>query len=234
MYIIVIDVTKLSIGVKQYALTLLDESENVRYSSYRHSIDADLFLFGRFLTRQLISHFTKRTLNTVTIRSDSIADKPYDVTGETEFSISHSGNYVAVAVGDEPVGIDIQVHDQDDIQMFNPFFTKEERVYVGSDTGRFYRAWTAIESLAKITGLGFNESLKGRIIYNNGFEIDKYMLGNDIVYISCLLADDQFTLGISNYKEPVVTDLPFGCIKKALNNIDESAIIYSGKILSEV
>ena len=81
--------------------------------------------------------------------------KPYFPRGP-HFNLSHSGQYVAMAVSDHPVGIDIEeIHPVKDslIQILHP----EEIAYINrqEDASRaFFRLWTRKESLMKCTGQG--------------------------------------------------------------------------------
>lgn len=116
--------------------------------------------------------------------------KPY-LSGREDicFNISHSGDYVCVAVSPLPVGIDIQenpgkqsaaVYGECPTGGQEEIYRKErkiaERFYTASDRKRlalcgeeygdlFYRMWSIKESYIKLTGEGMSKGL-------SGFEID--------------------------------------------------------------
>ena len=46
---------------------------------------------------------------------------------DVQFNISHSGNYVALAIGNDPVGIDVQEHKDGMDNIAERFFSKEEK-----------------------------------------------------------------------------------------------------------
>lgn len=90
--------------------------------------------------------------------------KPYIIGYDNFFyNISHSGDYVAIAYGDRPVGVDIE-HircggmRKTDVAVARRCFTDEEYAYVTADdelfTERFCRIWTMKESLLKLKGIG--------------------------------------------------------------------------------
>lgn len=109
-----------------------------------------------------------------------LAERP-----DVHFNISHSGDYVCVAVGDEPVGVDIQEKgtkrkelcdaepdgDYDrERKVAERFFTPADKAML-SACGRaeyrdlFFRMWSIKESYVKLTGEGMSQGL-------SGFEID--------------------------------------------------------------
>lgn len=77
------------------------------------------------------------------------------------FNISHTGHYIACAVSDESVGIDIELIKPVDIKIAERFFTTDEIVYVkqGEREQRFYEVWTKKESHVKWEGKGLYKPL---------------------------------------------------------------------------
>ncbi len=77
--------------------------------------------------------------------------KPYFENGPY-FSVSHSKDFVAVAVSDMPVGIDIQFCDRtiNTSGVEKRFFTAAERL----STKDFFEIWTAKEAIVKKDGRG--------------------------------------------------------------------------------
>jgi 4'-phosphopantetheinyl transferase len=236
MYVVaVIDVTLMSDAVRAKALSLLSTEERGRYERFHHDMDASLFLSGRYLARHLLAHLSARQPSDISIITDGIATKPYDSGRLLEFSISHSGNYVAVAVSRQPVGIDIQVHDQTQTAIFDRFFTAEEKVYARQSSQNFYRLWTTVESLAKITGLGFNEELMMR---RPRFKdaISGYMFRQTEYYARILTQTEAYTLSVVTSEEVDFLQRPDGQ-SASLTGIDLSELpgaVYSGSVDSDV
>ncbi|WP_173472933.1 4'-phosphopantetheinyl transferase family protein [Eubacterium ruminantium] len=71
------------------------------------------------------------------------------------FNISHSGDYIVMAVGAANIGIDIEYKDDKDFKITGRFFTKEEIEIVKSQED-FRRIWTKKESLIKYLGTGMH------------------------------------------------------------------------------
>ena len=86
--------------------------------------------------------------------------KPY-IQGERHFNISHSGDYVLLALSDKPVGVDIELRRDDDyIRLAEECFHPHELLILkGADEASiknlFYDIWTMKESYMKMTGMGF-------------------------------------------------------------------------------
>ena len=69
------------------------------------------------------------------------------------FSISHSGSYVAVAVSERPVGVDIQKYNGEKVlDVAKKFFTEAEKRQLAESDGKidcFYLTWCKKEALWK-------------------------------------------------------------------------------------
>ncbi len=82
--------------------------------------------------------------------------KPYLPGSRFHISLSHSGDHVAAAVADAPIGIDLQelrtISDRALLRWFSP----SERNWIGSKNGssRAIRLWTMKEAYGKLFGTG--------------------------------------------------------------------------------
>lgn len=75
------------------------------------------------------------------------------------YNISHSGDYVAVAVHEAEVGVDIErIKDRDCLKLAKRFFTDAEYEWIAEaeHEERFYRLWTMKESYIKYRGGGLS------------------------------------------------------------------------------
>ncbi len=81
-----------------------------------------------------------------------------------EFNISHTGDYVLIAIGPTPLGIDIEHlnRDFDFKSILDITFSKKEIDYIGDkdiDPTNFYVMWTRKEALLKASGEGVSDNL---------------------------------------------------------------------------
>ena len=93
--------------------------------------------------------------------------KPYFLLfREIFFNISHSSNYVVCAIGDKPVGIDIEGGRKGRQNLARRFFDRAESDWIeeAESDERFFRIWTLKEAYGKATGFGVLEVLD-KIVY---------------------------------------------------------------------
>lgn len=85
--------------------------------------------------------------------------KPALQKGNNYFNLSHSGDYVVLAVDLFPLGVDIEAIESADLAVAKKCFQENELAYLNSGIGnfdeKFFSLWTLKESLMKETGMGF-------------------------------------------------------------------------------
>lgn len=89
---------------------------------------------------------------------------------DIHFNLSHSGDYVCCAIGNEPVGVDLQKCTPVKERLAGRFFTKRDNQMLASCQKEqreklFFRMWSIKESYIKFTGKGMSQGL-------DSFEID--------------------------------------------------------------
>ena len=121
--------------------------------------------------------------------------KPYFVdTSLPFFNISHAGGYVALALSDREVGIDIQnKRNNRETDMAERFFSEKESKAVKEDSERkvFYRLWARKEALGKCTGEGVRPYLDTDVSdlhapHLSGYEWFEEVVGDDINLCVCI------------------------------------------------
>ncbi|MBC8151318.1 MAG: 4'-phosphopantetheinyl transferase superfamily protein [Bacteroidetes bacterium] len=151
----------------------LRSDESARAARYHQPKDRQRFIVARAALRMLLSSYTRQRPVDIEFVT-GVAKKPAlrGFTG-VHYNVSHSGNRVLIAVGNQPVGIDVEQVDPDfDYRaIVLHSFSPEERDYIGESAtsrSRFYRLWTRKEALAKATARGIDDdfwrvpSLDGR------------------------------------------------------------------------
>lgn len=91
------------------------------------------------------------------------------------FNISHSGNWVACVIDDNPVGIDVEIIKPIDLKIAERFFSRDEYLSIMRQSEEmklmyFYKLWTLKESYIKMEGKGLYIPLSSftiRIVDNN-------------------------------------------------------------------
>lgn len=91
---------------------------------------------------------------------------------DIEFNISHSGKYVVLTTGTEPVGVDIQLMQRGKKHIAPRFFTLDECVQIDQSYDpdkTFTELWTLKEAFLKCIGSGIGKDLKKFTIHlDNG------------------------------------------------------------------
>lgn len=105
-------------------------------------------LAGRFLLQHLNPDFPFSKLEI------SSPGKPFVPGNSLHFSISHSFPYVAVAIDEQPVGIDVQVFHEKIYRLKDKFLSPEEQELFEDRAEQLTLAWTAKEAAFKWFGLG--------------------------------------------------------------------------------
>ena len=132
---------------------------------------------GEYTTTALVSELAKNHIDgPVPEILRGARGKPYFAgNGNVHFSVSHSGEFVAVAFAEMPVGIDLQQHKSrgDAVarhrKIASQYFHPKEQQYLENDPWEgFFRVWTAKESFVKRTGRGIDHGFSDICILPQG------------------------------------------------------------------
>ena len=88
--------------------------------------------------------------------------KPELAEGQIHFNLSHSDGYIAAAVADCPVGIDVETNVDQDGKIAKRFFSEEEQQEIRDAEDpqlAFRRIWTRKEAYVKCTGTGIEGAI---------------------------------------------------------------------------
>lgn len=104
------------------------------------------------------------------------SNKPYFINHEAFISLSHQGEYFAIALSSHPIGIDIQgVNKKANIKKIAKRFFPD---LLNVDEEEFYKTWVKREALGKLTGEGFFlKDRKQNHVFYNEFMIDEKIYG---------------------------------------------------------
>ncbi|GAY11249.1 4'-phosphopantetheinyl transferase superfamily protein [Pseudonocardia sp. N23] len=148
-------------------VTLLDEHERTRLRAFRRPDDAGRYLAAHALTRIVLGERTATHPAGVrfdrTCRCGAQHGKPrLDEPGAPEFSFTHSGDLVGLAVADVAVGLDAEHHRTlSDVASMAEHVSSpvEKQRPAPSSTEEFLRIWTRKEALLKVTGEGLSRAM---------------------------------------------------------------------------
>jgi len=138
----------------------LTTEEKKRIQTYAFSEDSMRFGLARYLLRIELSKILNKPPSQVYL-SYTKYGKPYlEGYKGIYFSISHSEEYVLIALSSSRMGVDIEcIKNIDDTMINSQFFTKEEirKILYEDKTNKiktFYSIWTQKEAFIKAIGVG--------------------------------------------------------------------------------
>jgi len=167
-------------------LSLVSMERRARVHKFLHWQDACNCLLGDALPRIEICRATKLNNKQLAFAVNEFG-KPYLTQNVSiHFNVSHSGYYVACAISDTPVGIDIECLRPIDLKVAERFFTSDEIAYIATKSGdihRFYEVWTKKEARIKLDGRGLSMPL-------SSFSVFESREFEDLNYFEVLCSDD--------------------------------------------
>ncbi|MFD1217573.1 4'-phosphopantetheinyl transferase family protein [Microbulbifer celer] len=147
--------------------SILSREERERQARYASDELRHQFLLSRALLRRVLGTISNRTPESLTF-SRNDAGKPHLAsTPDLHFSLSHSGQWIGLAVSCESdIGIDIEQPQKprDFMRIARHYFHPDECALLESPPQElmpvhFYRLWTMKEAFFKARGTGISEGL---------------------------------------------------------------------------
>lgn len=155
-------------GIKlpQHAQKTLSLAERQRLEAMAHPRQASLFLLGRFLLRHWLGRRLEQDPAGIDIRIDA-GGKPAPADPDWHFSISHSGDWLALALArGAEIGLDLECRQLDPprIQrLARRYFSRAEQHWLAQSPDPaqdFLRLWTVKEAVLKAEGGGIANNLQ--------------------------------------------------------------------------
>lgn len=115
---------------------------------------------------------------------------------QLHFNLTHSGRWVAAAIDEAPVGVDVEQIKPVDMGIAERFFTPSEQQYIQGETDgnkltSFYRIWTLKESYIKAKGKGLSIPL-------NRFSVE---LANEQIHVKDFMGEDKAAWFFKSYED---------------------------------
>ncbi|GAB2526973.1 4'-phosphopantetheinyl transferase family protein [Microbulbifer agarilyticus] len=170
---------------------ILSDHEQSRLIRHKADEARHQYLLSRILLRKVLGRITDRAPEALNFSKNSNGKPLFDDVPELHFSLSHSGQWVALSVSCEaPVGIDIEQprKPRDFLRIARHYFHSDECALLDNAPPEllpvhFYRLWTMKEAFFKARGTGISEGL-GRI------NLAGFHLGEGI-HLDAAMADSE-------------------------------------------
>ena len=155
-----------NLGKLQALSATLNAAERLRGGKYVHERDRNRFIVSRGAQRLILGMYlnTRPRLLDFALGENK---KPYLITDngkELQYNLSHSGDWILLAVSAREIGSDMEYIDStfNYHDLLPEHFSEEESAYVNRQNSaeRFYTLWTRKEALLKATGQGLGDHLK--------------------------------------------------------------------------
>lgn len=147
--------------IKRALADVLSEREQEKASRMFSAKDKERYVVSKFCLRTILS----LCLNVPASEIDFIVHEHKKPTVKNvEFNISHTGDYVLIAISPKAVGIDLEYLNRefDFKSILDITFSKREIDFIGDkdiDPTNFYAMWTRKEALLKASGEGISDHL---------------------------------------------------------------------------
>lgn len=163
----------------QYLMQFVQEEKKERILRQRVKQNADNMLVGTVLAKYMLLKyfripFPKQYISYGRYGKPHLRDYP-----NVYFNISHSGQFVACAVSDRPIGVDIQKIVSYRRDVAKRVFSPEELSQIESSpdqSAEFTRLWTQKEAYLKMLGIGLSDSLdETALLWQSTLQTARYM-----------------------------------------------------------
>jgi 4'-phosphopantetheinyl transferase len=149
-----------------YLQSLLQPDEISRAQRYHQPADRQRFIYSRAVLRALLGKHVNEQAGQILL-SEGINKKPVlSNYPNVFFNVSHSGDWVLIAISRMRVGVDVeQIRPDFPVDdLLDSICSPKERawIYKGADDIRlsFYQLWTRKEALVKATGKGISDAFQ--------------------------------------------------------------------------
>ena len=155
-----------------------------RIIRFKRFEDAQRCLLGDVLLRKAIMDHIDLPVSLIKFAVNEYGKPFLENVPNFHFNLSHAGKYVACAVGDTSVGIDVEILDPINLKIAERYFCGSETEYILSkpnedQTKAFYEIWTKKEAYIKYKGKGLSISLNTFNVLNLCSEVFFYRIYDD-------------------------------------------------------
>lgn len=202
IFLFKIDKLKIKSSSFKKMFEVLSTEEINKFYEFKDKQSAKRYIASKYLTRKVISDLTNSEPKKIKFKTNKFGRPSlvFPVIKNFDFNLSHSGNWVALAIADCRIGIDIEEIRSIDLSVVNDFFHKEEIKFVYSKKGKelhnFYKIWTLKESFIKAVGKGLSYPLKNFYFNLKGGKIKLISKSKKDWYFRMYYLDKNYRLAL--------------------------------------
>ncbi|GAA3987783.1 4'-phosphopantetheinyl transferase family protein [Mucilaginibacter dorajii] len=141
--------------------TILQPDEVARANRYIQEKDRIRFIVSRAGLRTILAKYLHLDAPAITFKANANR-KPYIEGSDLKYNVSHTNDWVLIAIANTDVGVDTEKIDPafDFPSILPDYFSPAETVFIGHSPENFFLLWTRKEALTKATSQGLDENLK--------------------------------------------------------------------------
>jgi len=148
-------------NIKKTLAEVLSDREQEKAGRIFIQKDKERYAVSKFCLRTILSLVSNKAPHEVEF---IFHEHKKPTVKDIEFNISHTGDYVLIAISPKPIGIDVEYLNKefDFKSILAITFSKKEIDFIGSDevnVTNFYAMWTRKEALLKASGEGVSDNL---------------------------------------------------------------------------
>ena len=182
-------------------------------------------LLGELISRKIISKKTNSRCQEIHFLKTT-KGKPYLENSSIHFNLTHSGEWVVLAIADIDVGIDVEKFRQVNYRIAIRFFSKEENELLEQLEGTeklklFFDFWTLKESYLKLLGTGLTKSLSSFSVIknNNNFTLKEDIVNKqEPVYFKQYYLAENYKLSVCSYQNDFAEEPKIFTVEELINN----------------
>jgi len=189
----------------KYLTKLLTKSKKKEVERFAFVEDKIRAIFSEILLNYVVKKHYGLSLQKITIKKNRQGKKFFLNFPYIKFNISHSGNWIVLAIGVQEVGVDIQKKEKTCINSIINYL-KEESFYTGLKEDQkkemFYENWVIRESFLKAIGTGFsipstldeiNINRNDKLVSNKDWVYHYFLKNFERDYLFCLCSKEQIS-----------------------------------------
>jgi 4'-phosphopantetheinyl transferase len=163
---------------------VLSAEEITRADRFFYEKDKNRHVIGHGAMRIILGKYLNQSPSSVEFELE-MNKKPFVVNKiNLHFNLSHSGDWVLLAIANSPVGVDTELMNPDFEyrDVMEGYFTPAEISFInkGTSVERFYLLWTRKEAQIKGTGKGLDENIKLIPGLAGTYHIDEDVISSDL------------------------------------------------------
>lgn len=137
----------------------VSKDRQLSIQKFHFDVDRKRSMFAEVLLRFLLDRHLSIREQDLSFKKNQYGKPSLLKYEAVHYNCSHSGDWVLCAVGDAPLGVDVEVIKSGDLDIAKRFFTGEEYTWLQELNGKerdiaFYKLWTLKESYVKALGKG--------------------------------------------------------------------------------